>query len=81
MEEIKKFTAKISTDIFYACDSAGWYWNLNDINKYADEDNLFKVSAMVNNPQAKSELTINDYDKREKYYNLLKTILNYENCQ
>jgi predicted chitinase len=84
MQNFKKFVSNISTDLFFACDSAGWYWWKNEINKYADEDNLIAVSAKVNNPSAiisESVKYINGYEDRKKFYDLIKIIFNYENCK
>lgn len=74
------FAKSISTDLFLACDSAGWYWKKNNINKYADLDDIRKVSAKVNNPSASENTTgvINGLDDRTKIYKLLKPIFNYE---
>ena len=84
MEGVNELAKKISTDIYYAADSAGWYWNDNYINEYADKDSIIGVSAKVNNPNAKDQKTsdgINGFSDREKYYNLLKIIFDYENCK
>lgn len=84
MKKVNEIASKISTDMFYACDAAGWYWWKNKINDYADKDNIIGVSALVNNPSAKDKKTsdgINGYDERKKYYDLLKIIFDYENCK
>lgn len=84
MAGVDELAKKISTDIYYAADSAGWYWSDNNINEYADKDSIIGVSAKVNNPEAKDQKTsdgINGFSDREKYYNLLKIIFDYENCK
>lgn len=84
MAGVDELAKKISTDIYYATDSAAWYWSDNNINEYADKDNIIGVSAKVNNPEAKDKKTsdgINGFSDREKYYNLLKIIFDYENCK
>jgi predicted chitinase len=84
MEGVNELAKKMSTDIYYAADSAGSYWNDNKINEYADKDSIIGVSAKVNNPDAKDQKTsdgINGFSDREKYYNLLKIIFDYENCK
>jgi predicted chitinase len=84
MTAVNELAKKISTDIYYAADSAGWYWLDNNINEYADKDSIIGVSAKVNNPDAKDQKTsdgINGFSDREKYYNLLKIIFDYENCK
>lgn len=76
----KDFVKSVATDLFLACDSAGWYWKKNNINKYADLDNIRKVSAKVNNPSASENTkeTINGLAERTEIYNLLKPIFEYE---
>lgn len=49
--------------------SAGIYWRDNNINRWADEGSIFKVSAAVNYPSAKRESQINGYEDRVYYYN------------
>ncbi|WP_395074441.1 hypothetical protein [Flavobacterium sp.] len=80
MTDFSDFVKSISTDLFFACDSAGWYWKKNNINKYADLDDIRKVSAKVNNPSASenSTGTINGLKERTEIYNLLKPIFEYE---
>ena len=83
MNKVDELVLKISTDIYYACDSAGWYWSKNKINEYADKDDILGVSAKINNPSAINKRTsesINGYEERKKYYELLKIIFDYENC-
>lgn len=74
------FVKSISTDLFFVCDSVGWYWKKNNINKYADLADIRKVSAKVNNPSASenSSGTINGLDERTEIFNFLKPIFEYE---
>ena len=84
MDKVDELVSKISTDMYYACDSAGWYWWKNKINEYADKDDIIGVSAKVNNPSAvntTSTANINGYKARNKFYILLKDIFDYENCK
>ena len=84
MEKINEIASKISTDMFYACDAAGWYWSKNRINESADKDDIIGVSALVNNPKAKNQKTsdgINSYKERNQYYLLLKEIFSYGECK
>lgn len=85
MDKINKFIKLISIDTFYAVDSAGHYWNKNEINKYADLDDVEKVSAMVNNPNALKDKvpqdSINGYDNRKLNTNWLKEIFDYAKCK
>lgn len=83
MKKINELVSKVSTDIYYACDSAGWYWQKNKINQYADKDDIIGVSAKVNNPSATNTTStsrINGFEERKKFYDLMKIILDYENC-
>lgn len=83
MKKVDELAVKISTDLYYACDSAGWYWWKNKINQYADKDDIVGVSAKVNKPTAINTTDTNQivgYDNRYKFYLLLKEILNYEKC-
>ncbi len=84
MQDVDELASKISTGMYYACDAAGWYWHINGINEYADNDDIIGVSAKVNAPSAKKQKTsegINGFDNRKKYYELLKIIFDYENCK
>lgn len=85
IEQVKifnDFIKLISTELFFACDAAGWYWQKNNINRYADKDSIINVSAMVNNPSrintSDPEDYINMYDERKTYYENLKEIFGYE---
>lgn len=85
MNLVNSLAVKVSKEMFYALDSAGWYWNKNNLNKYADLDDFKSISALVNNPSAKNKgeiktVEINGYDNRYEFYLILKKILNYENC-
>lgn len=73
LSTLKTFAKKLSTELKYACDSAGWFWDIKNINKLADGDNVAKVTAIINGGD--TGLT-----ERTKYTNDLKIILDYENC-
>ena len=84
MKKVDELVSKISTDMYYACDSAGWYWWKNKIYEYADKDDIIGVSAKVNNPSAANTTSIdkiNGYEDRHKFYLYLKEIFDYENCK
>ena len=84
MKKVDELASKISTDMYYACDAAGWYWEKCNINKYADDDDIIGVSAKVNNPSAVDTTSTNKiraYDDRYKFYIMLKNIFDYENCK
>lgn len=59
--------------------SAGVYWEDNNINRWADEGNIFKVSAAVNYPAAKRESQINGYEDRVYYYNRALSVISTKN--
>lgn len=73
LNTLKKFTKKLSTDLHYACDSAGWFWNRENLNKLADEDNVTKVTKIINGGD-------NGLTERKKYTSDLKIIFDYEKC-
>lgn len=84
MKKVNEFIKLVSTELFYACDTAGWYWKEYKINTFADKDYLINVSAIINNPSAKnvtSTTNIRGYSERRKYYDLMKIIFDYENCK
>lgn len=58
-----------------AIDIAGWFWYKSKINVHADNDNSYKVSALINNPSAlntNSPKSINGLLDRQKKLNLYK---------
>lgn len=84
-EELEEFTPKIASNLEYAVKSAGWFWKKNNINKYADLDDVERVSAAINYPSLLNDKVfnsdkINGLESRKKYYLLLKNILDYEIC-
>ena len=81
MEEVNELAKKISTEMYHACNAAGWYWDKNKINNSADKNDIFEVSKKVNNPTAKNESSIVGFQKRKFYRDILLKIFNYyENC-
>ncbi|MDX4036570.1 hypothetical protein [Aliarcobacter skirrowii] len=78
-EILKEFSQKLSNSIEYAFDSAGWYWNKNKINDFADNDNIEYVSRKVNLPYGKIE-NILGLEARKKYTKTLKKVFKYEDC-
>ncbi|MBE8725812.1 hypothetical protein [Flavobacterium hungaricum] len=73
LNTLKTFAKKLSTELHYACDSAGWFWDRKDLNKFADEDNVTKVTKIINGGD--KGLT-----ERKKYTSDLKIIFDYEKC-
>lgn len=47
--------------------SAGWFWNKRNLNKYADLDDVTKITKMVNGG-------LNGFDDRKKYLLKAKTV-------
>lgn len=75
-----------ASNLEYAIKSAAWYWKKNNINKYADIDDIEKVSAAINYPDLLNQKVfktdgIRMLDKRKEYYRNLKTILKYDECK
>jgi predicted chitinase len=70
---LKAFAKKLSTELHYACDSAGWFWHTRKLNELADEDNVTKVTKKINGGDK-------GLKERTKYTNDLKIILDYEKC-
>lgn len=86
MDKFNEFVNQISKDIYWAFDSAGWYWEKNKINKFATdtENSIIVVSAKINNPSASDNPSgkgINELSDRKLYFELLKQILDFENCK
>lgn len=56
--------------------SALWYWNVNNLNKYADLDNLDAISDIINiGKLTKTVGDANGFDKREELLRYYKTLL------
>lgn len=53
---------------YYAVMSAGWFWDARNINKASDEDDIKKITKLVNGGY-------NHLDRRVRYYDLAKKIL------
>jgi predicted chitinase len=86
MTKFNEFVNLLSTSIYWACDSAGWYWDKQKLNNFASEDEnaIIVVSAKVNNPSASDNPSgkgINELKDRKLYFEYLKQIFDYENCK
>lgn len=56
-----------------AMNSALWFWNKHDLNKYADLDDLDSISDIINKGHlTKPEGDANGYDKRKLYVSQFK---------
>ncbi len=55
--------------------SSLWYWKNNNLNKWADKDDVLAVSKVVNLGNAASKATPNGMDDRRKYLAKAKTLL------
>lgn len=73
LETLKVFTKKLSTELSYACDSSGWFWDTREINNEADQDNVTNVTKLINGGD-------NCLKERKKYTSDLKIIFDYEKC-
>jgi predicted chitinase len=73
-KKLRAFAAEITTDLYHACNSAGWFWNLNKINLLADQDNVAVVTKIINGGD-------NGLTERATYTKDLKTIFGYEKCK
>ncbi|WP_426479908.1 N-acetylmuramoyl-L-alanine amidase [Chryseobacterium sp. CBSDS_008] len=70
----------VSTNIEVAAMSSGWYWKYNDIgdiNPFADKDNIFDTSRLVNKPNATKSSSIIGYNQRINAINALKIVFKY----
>ena len=74
MNDLKEFAKKLSTDIVYAVDAAGWWWKRNNINEDADKDDVKKVTLKVNGGT-------NALTKRKDYTNMFKDAMNFKDCK
>lgn len=52
----------------YAVESAGWYWDMRNINSAADADDIVKITKLVNGGTM-------HLDRRTAYYNKAKGVL------
>lgn len=83
-EKLIPFASKIATNLEYAFDSAGWYWQNDDkvnainvnMNDAADKDDTLYVSQGINGKVKHP----NGLEERIKYVADLKKIMNYDNC-
>jgi predicted chitinase len=73
LETLKAFAKKLSTELYYAFDSSGWFWDSRKINNVADSDNVTAVTKLINGGDR-------GLSERKKYTSDLKTIFNYEKC-
>jgi predicted chitinase len=79
LPDLKIFTKRLSKEIHFACDSAGWYWNTRKLNKWAEVDNVSTISKIINGLKPESKEP-NGLKERKKYTTDLKKYLNYEKC-
>ena len=84
--QIKSFVPTLASSMETAIKSTVWYWKKENINKYADLDDVERVSAAVNFPARLnsaifSSTGINGLEDRRRFCNNLKNIFDYENCK
>lgn len=83
-ETLIPFASKVATNLEYAFDSAGWFWQNDDkvnainvnMNEAADKDDTLYVSQGINGKVKHP----NGLEERIKYVADLKKIMNYDNC-
>ncbi|MCC6721059.1 MAG: hypothetical protein IT243_02570 [Bacteroidia bacterium] len=75
LDELKAFAPKLATEMYTACDSAGWFWDSKSIGALADKDNVLEVSKKINGSTKPNGLV-----ERTKYTKQLKEIFHYEKC-
>lgn len=83
-DELKAFVPKLASSLEMGAKSAVWYLNKLGIQKYFAEDSVDNVSALINYPTAlrtKNYDPINGMTDRRLFFNLLKEILNYDECK
>jgi predicted chitinase len=72
---------KVADDLQTAADTAGWYWEKQNINSYAEKDSIYDTARLVNLPNATKSSQINGYETREAAWKVLKEIFEYpEQC-
>jgi putative chitinase len=59
---------ELVSDYPYNCYVAGWYWDKNNLNKYADANNIKTITKRINGGYS-------HLDKRIKWYDLLTKII------
>ncbi|RIY35351.1 hypothetical protein CKY20_10840 [Capnocytophaga canis] len=79
---LESFVPKVAKEMRLACQAAGYYWKYvgakyGNINQFADKDDITNVSKEVFGYSDK----INGLESRKKYTELLKEIMDYENCR
>lgn len=69
------YDPNIITNEFEGIISMCWYWNKNNLNKWADLDNLDAVSDIINIGKITKAIgDSNGYNHRLKWYNHYKTV-------
>lgn len=63
-----EFPDLVSTDITTCVLSACWFWNKNNLNKYADENNILSITKKINGGT-------NGLEDRQNIFNLAMSIL------
>lgn len=83
-EELKKLVPKLASSTEFAAKAAVWYLNTLKVQKYINDDTVDRVIALINYPKALETgnyAPIHGMPERKKFFNLLKEILNYEECK
>ena len=59
---------QLANDPKIAIDGAGWYWDSKNLNKWADEDNIEKITRLINGG-------LNGFDDRKQFLARAKKVL------
>ncbi|WP_454986526.1 glycoside hydrolase family 19 protein [Capnocytophaga bilenii] len=70
MQQVRQFAPQLATNIHYAVDCAGWFWNKNNLNALADKDDVRAVSVKINGGT-------NGLPEREYYTKIFKEVMNF----
>lgn len=74
LENLKMFAKRLSTELIFSCDSAGWFWMKNNLNSVSENDDFKKLTKIINGGE-------NGLEERENYTNQLKEIMLYKECK
>lgn len=79
--EILSNPLSVADDMDLAILVSCYFWKETNLNKYADKDDLFNISKLVNLPTARKSTQINGYSDREKYLEKFKSAFNQHKCK
>ena len=83
--ELEFVVSKVAKELDFAKLTSSWYLKQSKIKEYFNEEiSVLNVSACINRPKSlidKKYDEMNGIPDREKYFDLLKQIFDYENCK